>query len=108
LDEENVVADRVQEADLLVEKVLYDFINTEALPGTGVDPVKFWAGFDALIHDFSPQIRTLLKKRAALQSKLDAWHLERTGQELDTASYKAYLTEIEYLVPEGALRPSAQ
>jgi malate synthase len=99
---ENAVADRVQTSGLSVEKALYDFINIEVLPGTGIEAAKFWADFDALIHDSAPQNRSLLQKRAALQSKLDAWHLERSSQDLDAAAYKTFLTEIGYLIPEGA------
>ena len=32
---------------------------------------------------------------------IDAWHVERRGQRHDPESYKAFLAEIGYLVPEG-------
>lgn len=95
------MTDRVQTGGLQVAKVLYDFINDEALPETGVDQEGFWVGFGRLIHDLSPKNRALLDKRAALQSQINAWHLARRGQDLDAAAYKAFLTEIGYLVPEG-------
>ena len=45
---------------LKVAAELKQFIETEALPGTGVDVAAFWAGFDALVHDLAPKNRALL------------------------------------------------
>lgn len=39
-----VMSDRVTVNGLQVAEVLYDFVNNQALPGTGVDAEKFWAG----------------------------------------------------------------
>ena len=30
---------------IAVDQALYDFVNEEALPGTGVKPEDFWKGF---------------------------------------------------------------
>ena len=92
---------RVDANGLQVAKELYDFIETEALPGTGVDNAAFWSGFSTLIHDLTPKNRALLDKRLDLQAKLNDWHKANPGKP-DMAAYKAFLTEIGYLVPEGA------
>ena len=86
---------------LKIAKVLHDFINVEALPGTSVDPAKFWSGLERLLGELVPQNRALLKTRDEMQSKIDAWHKARKGKPLEMAAYKAFLTEIGYLVPEG-------
>ncbi|MEM6676576.1 MAG: malate synthase G [Pseudomonadota bacterium] len=96
------MTDRVDASGLQVAAELYDFINAEALPGTGVEQAAFWAGFAALATDFAPKNRALVAKRAALQTKIDAWHAERRGQPHDAEAYRAFLEEIGYLVPEGA------
>ncbi len=92
---------RAQLGGLKVAKVLHDFIEKEALPGTGVDAARFWPGLDALVHDLAPRNRALLAKRETLQAKIDAWHRERKGRPHDAVAYKAFLSQIGYLVPEG-------
>lgn len=92
---------RSEFSGLQVDAVLARFIADEALPGTGIAPAAFWEGFAALLRDFAPQNRALLEKRAALQAKIDAWHIARRGQPHDHAAYKAFLAEIGYLLPEG-------
>ncbi|MCF8571808.1 malate synthase G [Gordonia sp. HY002] len=92
------MSNRVTVNGLQVAEVLYDFVNNKALPGTGVDADKFWAGAAAVINDLAPRNRELLAVRDGFQTKLDAWH--RDHKDADFAEYKAYLTEIGYLVPE--------
>ena len=96
------MTERVQVGGLQVAKVLYDFVNNEAIPGTGVTAEAFWAGADRVIHDLAPKNRALLAKRDELQAKIDAWHQARAGQAHDAAAYKAFLQEIGYLLPEPA------
>ncbi|EEX11307.1 malate synthase G [Ruegeria lacuscaerulensis ITI-1157] len=86
---------------LKVDKVLADFIEQQALPGTGVDPDAFWAGLARMVAELGPQNRALLDKRAEIQSQIDAWHLARKGQPIDMAEYQAFLREIGYLLDEG-------
>lgn len=92
---------RVDRNGLAVEKVLADFIETDALPGTGIDAATFWAGFSDLVHDLSPRNQALLKERDGLKAKIDEWHKAHRDAPHDRAAYKAFLQEIGYLVPEG-------
>ncbi|TRO11206.1 malate synthase G [Ectopseudomonas mendocina] len=94
------MTERVQVGDLQVAKALYDFVNNEAIPGTGIAADKFWAGAAAVIKDLAPKNRALLAKRDELQAQIDAWHQARKGQAHDAAAYKAFLQEIGYLLPE--------
>ncbi len=96
------MTERVQVGGLQVAKALYDFINNEAIPGTGIAADKFWAGAEAVINDLAPKNRALLAKRDAIQAQIDAWHQARKGQAHDAAAYKAFLQEIGYLLPEPA------
>ena len=94
------MTERVQVGGLQVAKVLYDFVNNQAIPGTGIAAEAFWKGVDALVHDLAPKNKALLAKRDALQAQIDAWHQARAGQAHDAAAYKAFLQEIGYLLPE--------
>ena len=87
----------VQTNNLQVASVLYEFINEEALPGSGVDQEKFWSDFSALVQDLTPTNKELLAKRDELQDKINAWH--RENKDLDFGKYKAFLEEIGYLEP---------
>ncbi len=92
---------RVSAAGLQVARELYDFIETEALPGTGIGAAAFWDGFARIAAEFAPRNRALLARRDVLQARIDAWHKARAGQPHDLAAYRAFLSEIGYLVPEG-------
>jgi malate synthase len=95
------MTNRVDRAGLSVATELADFIDTQALPETGVDADTFWAGFSSLIHDFGPKNKALLDRREELQSQIDDWHRARIGQAHDEAGYEAFLRKIGYLIPEG-------
>ncbi len=86
---------------LKVARVLYDFLTTEALPGTGVEPAAFWTGFEAYLTDLAPKNRELLAFRETLQEQLNDWHKERKGKAIEKAEYKAFLEEIGYLAPRA-------
>ncbi|MBK8452401.1 MAG: malate synthase G [Thiofilum sp.] len=93
------MSDRVQVGGLQVANELYQFVNTEALPGTGVSEAQFWGGLEAIVNDLAPRNRELLAKRDSIQAQIDAWHKANKGA--DFATYKAFLQSIGYLVPEG-------
>ena len=91
----------VDRAALRVDPVLADFVEAQALPGTGIAPVTFWDGLSGLIHGMGPKNRALVEKREKIQEQIDGWHVANRGKDHDAAAYKAFLTEIGYLVPEG-------
>ncbi|PVY75392.1 malate synthase [Tamilnaduibacter salinus] len=103
------MTERVQVGGLQVAKALYDFVNNEAIPGTGVDADRFWSEFDTIIHDLAPRNRELLRKRDDIQAKMDGWYREHKGQPINMEEYKGFLKEIGYLVDEpGDLNISTQ
>jgi malate synthase len=89
-------------AGIKIAAVLADFVETRALPDTGIDAAAFWSGFAALLAATVPTNRALLAKRDDLQAQIDAWHSARKGQAHDPAAYETFLREIGYLVPEPA------
>ncbi len=95
------VSDAMEISGLRVAPGLRRFIDQEALPGTGVDPARFWSGLAAIIRDLAPANAELLRKRDALQSRIDAWHRDHPARPIALEVYTAFLTEVGYLVPEG-------
>ena len=91
---------RIEHSGLSVAAELYQLVNEEIVPGTGIQPEDFWAGFSAIVHDLAPKNRELLQKRAEIQKKISAWHLEHPGLP-HLPSYTSFLSDIGYLVPEG-------
>ncbi|MBB4515044.1 malate synthase G [Paraburkholderia fungorum] len=87
---------------LQVAANLDQFVETEALPGTGLDSAAFWSGFDALVHELAPRNRALLAERDRLQTELDTWHRANPGPVRDLRAYRAFLEGIGYIVPSPA------
>ncbi len=94
------MTDRVDAGGLKVAAVLHDFLETEALPGTGIEAGRFWSGLAAILADLAPRNRHLLQVRDELQARIDGWHRERAGQPIDQPAYEAFLRDIGYLAPD--------
>jgi len=82
------MTERVQVGGLQVAKVLFDFVNNEAIPGTGISAEQFWEGAQSVIKDLAPKNQALLAKRDDFQAKIDAWHQARAGQAHDAVATK--------------------
>ena len=92
----------IKQEGLQVARNLKQFVDDEALPGTGVDSAAFWKGFDALVHDLAPKNRALLAERDRLQTELDNWHRANPGPVADVRAYRKFLESIGYIVPVPA------
>jgi malate synthase len=96
------MTERIRVGGLQVARVLHEFVENQALPGTGVDSAAFWTGAEAVVDDLAPRNRALLAERDEIQGKLDAWHAENPGATYDKTAYKKFLTDIGYLRAEPA------
>ncbi len=94
------MTDRTTIHGLQVANELYNFVNTQVLPGTGVDQAAFWKGFDAIVADLAPKNAALLAERDRLQTELDTWHKANPGPITDMQAYRKFLTTIGYLVEQ--------
>ena len=86
---------------LKVSENLSNFIDNELLKDTGISSDKFWLGFEKTINELEPRNRELIEFREILQKKIDAWHIQNKGNEINLEDYKKFLIEIGYLKEEG-------
>jgi malate synthase len=87
--------------EIAVAPILREFLEQEALPGTGVTAGAFWTGLGALLRELAPLNAALLARRDDLQARLDGWHRRYPGAAGFGSAYEALLRDIGYLVPEG-------
>ena len=83
--------------NLSVSSALLEFVNSELLKDTKISPEKFWKGFDDAIHELAPINKKLIQIREDLQKKIDNWHIDNKGNEINLKEYKKFLNEIGYL-----------
>ncbi len=85
---------------LKISSDLYDFINNEIMPGTNINPDKFWDNFEKNVHELSPLNKNLIQKREDLQKKIDEWHKNNKSKEFNKKLYTEFLRSISYIVSE--------
>ena len=90
----------VKTQNIQVAHCLHTFIEQEVLPHSTISPVDFWKNFSTIIEKLTPINRSLLTTRDDLQAKIDCWHKDNLGENFDFLTYKNFLKEINYLVPE--------
>ncbi|MSQ56233.1 MAG: malate synthase G [Limnohabitans sp.] len=102
------MTDRVSIHHLQVATSLYQFIETQVLPTTGLAHEAFWRDFDALVADLAPQNMVLLAQRDRLQFAMDDWHRSNPGPIKNAKAmkeYRKFLSQIGYLVNEPLTDP---
>ena len=81
----------IKKGNLSVAEELLKFVDSELLPATNIDKVKFWVGFDKAVHELAPINKKLLSTREEIQKKIDKWHIENKGKEFDLKDYENFL-----------------
>lgn len=92
----------IERNGLKIASELVEFVETNALPGTGIDADAFWTGVAAIFAELAPVNAALLTKRDLIQAEIDGWLAERAGEPIDQADYQPFLKSIGYLVDEPA------
>ena len=87
--------------NLKISEELLSFVNKELLKDLDISSEKFWEGFDKAVHDLAPRNKELIQIRENLQKKIDDWHINNKGNEIEIEQYKKFLKEIGYLKEEG-------
>lgn len=83
-----------------VAESLYNLVEHEVLPGTGIDAESFWQSMADILDEFTPRNLQLLATRKKLQSQIDAWHKDVINQPIDYVKYQEFLKDIGYIVEE--------
>ena len=86
-------------ADITIDNQLLDFVNNEVIPGLDIDKIEFWNKFSEAANDLSVVNADLIKKREAIQSKINDWH--KKNKDFNKTDYQKFLREIGYIVEEG-------
>lgn len=94
----SITESRTARAGLDIGTPLVDFVEREALEGTGVEAAHFWQGFAEILRDLTPTNKALLAERDRLQGEIDAYHRRHPGRP-DAEHYRSHLQSIGYLVP---------
>ncbi|MCW2528337.1 MAG: malate synthase [Pseudonocardiales bacterium] len=97
----DVSASYLSRAGIRVDPTLTAFIEDEALPASGIDPVTFWDGLTRVVDELAPINYALLAERDQLQQAIDGWHHAHTAQPIDYEEYRAFLLEIGYEVAQA-------
>ena len=90
----------IEKNGLKISSVMFDFVNNEAIPETGLDPDQFWAKFSEVVHEMTPTNKYLIEKRETIQKKIDDWHKSNKGKEFDKTEYIKFLKSLDYLIEE--------
>jgi malate synthase len=84
-----------------VHQTLHQTVEKDILPGTKVTSEQFWKALGQVLVEFGPRNEALLRKRDAIQARIDAYLLENKSKPWDAGRYTAFLSDIGYLVPSG-------
>jgi len=91
----------IEKSGLRIHPVIYDLVEKEIAPGTGVDTERFWRGLGGIVADLAPVNAALLERRNVLQGQIDQWHRDHPGATFPNEAYEDFLREIGYLLDEG-------
>ena len=84
-------------SNISVEKSLFDFISNEVCIDLNFTAEGFFKSLSEILDELQKDNIHLLTKRDNLQSQIDKWHIK--NKRIDPESYKAFLTDIGYIVP---------
>jgi malate synthase len=91
---------RTNIAGLQIANSLYQLVEQQIAPGTGITTADFWQSFANILSDLAPRNRELLAKRETLQQQIDNYHRSRADLPHDHADYKQFLLDIGYLAED--------
>jgi len=91
----------IEKNELKINSILFEFINKEVIPGTGINENSFWKNFSSIVHELAPINKELIKKREKIQEKIDKWHKDYSSEDFNKEKYIKFLKSISYIVENG-------
>ena len=91
----------IKKNDIYIDEVLINFLNQELFPQLSIQQDLFWKNVSIFFNSLEPERKSLVKKRLSLQNKINTWHKKNSKKFFDKNAYKKFLSEINYLIPEG-------
>ncbi|MDB3858000.1 malate synthase G [Pelagibacteraceae bacterium] len=91
----------IEKNDLKINSILFEFINKEVIPGTGINQDNFWKNFSSTVHELAPINKKLIEKRENIQKKIDEWHKDNANKDFDKDKYTKFLKAISYIAESG-------
>ena len=88
------MSNRVEISGLSVDRALYDLVETEVTPGSGVDSASFWQAFADINQKLGPKNRDLLRRSGRNSTVTRV--CEATGEAVLTPTEKS--AEARYIV----------
>ncbi len=88
--------------NLSVSLDLFNFVKHDLLPKTKINIKDFWSGFSKSIYELTPINKELISIRQKIQKKINKWHKDNKGRELNYKNYTNFLKKIGYLAKEGS------
>ena len=83
------MSDRVDSCGLSIDRSLFDFVENELTPHSGIASSAFWQAFADINQAMGGENRQLLNLRDQLQEKLNQWHKAHSGR-IDIQEYKPF------------------
>ena len=91
----------IETENIKIAKPLYDLVEQEIIPNTGINTNHFWTSFGSIINDLEPDNRSLLNKRKDIQNNINSWHDNQKSKRFNIEEYKTFLKDIGYLTPDA-------
>ena len=90
----------IEKNELKINSILFEFINSEVIPGTDIKSDEFWEKFSKIVHELSPINKSIIEKREVFQKKIDEWHKSKRGKDINKKEYTNFLKSISYITEE--------
>jgi len=89
-------------AGLRVDEKIYNLVDKEIAPGTGVSADEFFSGLAGIVKDLAPRNESLLNERDRMQSQIDKYFETPEGKRATRQEYEGFLKKIGYIIePQG-------